>query len=501
MFRCLLVLLFISALPAHAQGMLAAGGAHVLAIDSANGGKVLAWGDNANGQLGNGATANSAYPVEVIGLTNAVAVAAGDGFSLALDSYGYVWAWGANAKGQLGDTTTSVRNTPVRVSRLYGVAQIAAGKEFALVVKSDGTVWGWGSNNKGQLGLAASAGNNYRTAPVQVSGAGFEKLQKVVAGTDFALAVKSDGSVWSWGSNDGGQLGVGNTADSFTPAQVPLLPDVVITDVAARNHVLALQDNGTLWSWGKNTMGQLGDDTTSNRATPVLVTGIADVRALAVAATWSLAVCRDGSVWGWGDNENGQLLDKTKTQRHFPVRAQGLSDIVTLSTGPAFSVAGGYMGNIVSWGANGSGQLGNGNAKDSFSAAVAVKKNAKTALTLEPSGKSANIAAASASGSADSLTLSATITPSAIDLGRMGFPLIWASIPEIGDFYLTVFGWFPSSKPIPYNGMGALSPVTVPILRNFDTRSFSGAKIYAAYGFIPSEGAGQGRVSEIFSVP
>lgn len=498
--RFFLVLLLTFSFPAMAA-LMAGGTGHTLAIDAASSGKVLAWGDNSTGQLGNGVTESATYPVEVFGLTGAISVAAGEGFSLAMDSYGYVWAWGKNDLGQLGDTTTSPRNTPVRVSRLNNVVHIAAGKDFALAVKNDGTVWAWGANTKGQLGLAISDSNKFRASAVQVSATGFEKLQKVAAGSDFSLALKDDGSVWAWGANDSGQLGAGNTVASVLPQRVTLPVDAIITELAARNHALALQNNGAIWAWGKNDMGQLGDDTTTQRTTPVQVVDITEVKGIAVGATWSLALRNDGTVWAWGDNEKGQLLDKTKTQRHFPVKAQGLADMVVLAAGPTFALAGKFVGDILAWGANGTGQLGSGDIKDNFAAAATVKKDAKSALILETVVKSAGVAVAKVSGIPASLTLSTVITPVTVDLGRAGFPLIWANLPGAGDFYLTVFGWFASKVPLPYSGVGPLQKIEIAIVKDTDVRAISGTKVYAAYGFVPGEGAGQGRSSEIYTVP
>lgn len=492
--------MLLTAFPAPAfTAMLATGSTHVLVIDNTADDTVLAWGDNTKGQIGNGNTTNATYPTKVFGLTNIISVSAGDGFSLALDSSGYVWAWGANDNGQLGDTTTSTRNTPVRVSRLNGVTQIAAGKSFALAVKDDGTVWAWGSNTKGQLGTASS-GTPFRAAPAQVSGSGFEKIHKIAAGVEHALAIKEDGSVWSWGSNDRGQLGLGNTTDSNVPARIALPAGTVIDEVAAGNHSLAIQSNGSLWAWGKNDMGQLGDDTTSDRTSPVLVTDITEVGAITVAPTWSVAIQRDGSTWAWGDNEKSQLLDNTKTQRHYPVKSQSLSDIVSVATGSDFTVVGDYTGNIVAWGVNGKGQLGSGDTKDNYSAS-AVKKNATSPLILDTTNKPANVAVAQISGNPSNLTLSVTITPSQVDQSRTGFPLIWASVPGAGDFYLTVFGWFQSSHPVPYSSLGLLRPIGVTILNGFDASTLHGAKIFAGYGFVPSEGAGTGRTSELYTVP
>jgi|GEM_PF-3199464 len=496
--RLLLVLLLVLSLPTQA-GLLAGGTSHALAVYAGNGGKVLAWGDNSSGQLGNGTTDNAVYAVEVFGLTNVISVAAGDGFSLALDSNGYVWAWGRNDLGQLGDTTTATRDTPVRVALLKGVVDIAAGRDFCLAAKSDGSVWGWGSNASGQLGQAAGSGSQYFTTLTQVSS--LDNVQKVATGTNFSLALKKDGSVWAWGANASGQLGVGNTTDSVVPQRVSLPTDVVITELAARDHVLALQNDGKVWAWGGNDMGQLGDDTTTARQVPAQVVDIANVRSIAVASTWSMARRSDLSVWAWGDNSSGQLLDKTKTQRHYPVQAQGLADIESLASGPMFAVLGKYAGDILAWGANGGGQLGSGDTTDKYAEVAPVKKDADNPLVLTAVSTANPIATARTSGTAQNLTLTAVINPAAIDLGRSGFPLVWASVPGFGDIYLTVFGWFVSSVPMPYSGQGPLTKIEIPTLQNLDVSAFVGAKVYAGYGFAPSESASAARTLEIYAVP
>jgi len=480
---------------------LSGGFTHTLAVHAANGGRVLAWGDNTYGQLGDGSNTSSPLVVDVFGLTNVISVSAGDGYSLALDSNGYVWAWGKNDVGQIGDTTTTARNTPVRVSRLSKMIQIAAGKDFGLAVKNDGTVWGWGSNAHGQLGVAVADDALYFTSPIQVSSGSLTDIQKITVGNDYSLALKSDGTVWAWGANNQGQLGVGNTIDSITPLPVALPGGTVITELAARNHSLALQNNGSIWAWGKNDMGQLGDDTTTQRNEPVKVVDIGDARGIAVTDTWSLALRNDDSVWGWGDNDSGQLLDKTKTQRHYPVKAQGLADVVSLAAGPDFAVVCKYQGDVLAWGANGNGQLGSGNTSANYTAAAAVNKASDVALILQSAGGATPIATAKISGTPANLTLSTIITPSDADLGRMGFPLVWANIPGFGDFYLTIFGWVAGSTPVPYSGLAALKAIEIPVLKNLDVGAYPGAKVYAAYGFSPGAGAADARIVEIYAAP
>ncbi|MGB9858596.1 MAG: Ig-like domain-containing protein [Moorellaceae bacterium] len=268
-------------------------------------------------------------------------VAGGNRYSLCLSVDGTVWAWGENSCGQLGDGTTSNRAVPVQVKGPNGneyftdAVALAAGSYHSLALRSDGTVWAWGSNSSGQLGDGTTTN---RTTPVQVKGPnGSGYLTDVVAlaaGWDFSLALRSDGSVWAWGNNSYGQLGDGTTTSHTTPVQVKgpngsgYLTDVVAV-AAGYSHSLALRSDGTVWAWGKNTYGRLGDGTTTNRTTPVQVKGpngngyLTDVVAVAAGCDFSLALRSDGSVWAWGNNSYGQLGDNTSNSYSTPVQVKG----------------------------------------------------------------------------------------------------------------------------------------------------------------------------------
>ncbi|TLZ71770.1 MAG: RCC1 repeat-containing protein, partial [Methanobacteriota archaeon] len=236
-------------------------------------GTVLAWGDNVDGQLGNGTFTTSNTPVEVSGLTGVTAIAAGGAFnhhSLALKSDGTVWAWGANSAGQLGNGSFTGSNTPVQTSGINGVTAIAGGQLHSLALKSDGTVWAWGFNLDGQLGN----GTNTTTypygldTPVQVLG--LTGVIAIAGGGAHSLALKSDGTVWAWGQNNKGQLGNGSFTGSNTPVQTSGISGV--TAIAGGvSHSLALKSDGTVWAWGYNGGGELGNGTYTDNNTPVEV--------------------------------------------------------------------------------------------------------------------------------------------------------------------------------------------------------------------------------------
>jgi uncharacterized repeat protein (TIGR01451 family) len=267
---------------------VAGGYDHALALRSD--GTVWAWGDNHNSQIGDGTSSGFRSPVQVVGLTDVVAIAAGAGHSLALRSDGTVWAWGDNSAGQLADGTTTDSNVPILVSGLAGIVAIAGGGAHSLALRSDGTVWAWGQGTRGQLG---NGGQPQTGLPVQV--AGLTGVIGIAAGGYHSLAVRADGTVWAWGNNEFCQLGAGGTpcrGHGLVPAQVVNLTG--ITAVAASGsigyHSLAIKSDGTVWAWGYNSAGQLGDGTAINRSTPVQVSGLSDVTAIATGSQHSLAI-------------------------------------------------------------------------------------------------------------------------------------------------------------------------------------------------------------------
>lgn len=365
------------------QKIVAGGNTHSLALKKD--GTVWGWGNNGYGQLGNGVylPGLSQYsPVQAKGLAGIVDIAVGSGHSLALRSDGTLWAFGLNNFGQLGVGNTANYSTPVpvhgpnNVGYLTGVVNVEAGDDFSLAVKSDGTVWAWGHNDTFQLGEGTTS-DRKSPVPVQLFYNGPGVVSDLAGGGQHGLAVK-DGNVWSWGGNNSGQLGTNSTEVGYYPVPVYTgsgLTGVVTAVDAGDKHSLALT-NGNVWAWGEDAGGQLGCNSTKDKSHPVQVHGPGNVGYLngvtGVAAGWhhSLAVTDDGSVWSWGDGWYGQLGVNSNNDKSTPVQVHGagnvghLSGVTDIGAGDYHSLAVTSDGSVWAWGDNSYGQLGIGNRDD-----------------------------------------------------------------------------------------------------------------------------------------
>ena len=333
---------------------ISAGERHSLSICTDS--TVMSWGWNYYGQLGDGTTSQKITPVQVSGLTEIIAISGGYSHTMALKNDGTVWAWGYNAYGRLGDGTTTNRNIPVQVLGLSGVTAIAAGYDHSVFLKNDGTVWACGWNPYGQLGDGTTI---ERHTPVQVSG--LTNVIDIAAGQSYSIFLKNDGTVWAVGSNISGQLGDGTTTHRNTPVQVSLLNDITAIVASTDVHSVFLKNDGTVWSCGNNDYGQLGDGTNTNRKTPVKISELNGITAIAGGNRLSLFLKNDGTVWACGNNAFGQLGDGTTTHRNIPVQVLGLSGVTAIAAGWfAYSV---FLKNDNSFwavGYNDYGQLGDG---------------------------------------------------------------------------------------------------------------------------------------------
>jgi len=267
-------------------------------------GKVRSFGENGMGQLGLGTTTHTYIPKEIQNLTNVVAVSSGVNFSLALKSDGTVWAWGTNSGGQLGDGTTTRRTTPVKVNSLTDVVAITSSNGHSMALKADGTVWTWGGSGSGELGQGNNTSSN---VPKQIPN--FGGVASITSGNYHSVVVKTDGTVWTWGSNIFGQLGdgkVGGQYNTNVPKQVAGLTGVVQVN-AGIGHNLAVKSDGTIWAWGDNSQGQLGDGTKTRRTVPTKIPNHQNFIAAGGGGYSSFGLKSDGTLWAWGNNASAQL--------------------------------------------------------------------------------------------------------------------------------------------------------------------------------------------------
>jgi len=338
---------------------IAAGGTHTCALTEAGG--VKCWGANFSGQLGDGSTSQRLTPVDVTGLASGVqAIAAGGGHGCAVTGTGGVKCWGANVSGQLGDGSTTDRLTPVDAAGLSGgMKAIAAGGSHSCALTEAGGATCWGDNYYGQLGDRSTAN---RLVPVAVDGLS-GGVRAIAAGGGHSCAATETGGALCWGFNDGGQLGDGSTTQRLTPVDVFGLSSGMKAIAAGKSdHTCALTEGGGVRCWGMNLYGQLGDGSTTNRSTPVDVTGLpSGIKAIAAGDSHSCALTEAGGVKCWGNNFSGQLGDGSTTDRFTPVEVVGLSGAVkAVATGRSHTCALTEAGGVVCWGANFGGQLGDG---------------------------------------------------------------------------------------------------------------------------------------------
>jgi alpha-tubulin suppressor-like RCC1 family protein len=341
-------------------GML---GSHSLAVDRDR--HVWGWGLNQRGQVGDGGQMSKFGPVMVCAAGQAVpcteflsditAAAAGGRHSLALDTFSNVWAWGSNDFGQLGSNVGTTSLLPVRNNALFAqlhqlpgppsVTAIAAGGAHSLALDSRGVVWAWGANSDGQLGL----GNlNNAVFALQITFSGDPVITAIAGGGFHSLALDSAGNVWAWGNNHRGQLGISSfDANRNTPVKLTFFPPNtrIVAIAAGGEHSLALDSAGNVFSWGANTLGQLGNGQNIDQFAPtgaIFPVGTPRILSISAGGSHNLVVDADHNVWAWGANGQGQLGNRQLSAPiNAPVRAdfpQG-TRIVAVAAGGFHSLA------------------------------------------------------------------------------------------------------------------------------------------------------------------
>jgi len=271
-------------------------------------GTLWGWGSNEFGQVGNNSLNNVPEPVQITKLSGWKDIACGDGHSLAIDSHGKLWGWGRNDNGELGDAQASGTGNVLKPVRIHGADSIwkaiAACGAHSMGITTDGKLWVWGYGT-----LYDAAGNIYYS-PIQV-GSDTDWV-KITTGQYFFIAIKRDSTLWGWGRNAEGEAGDSTTSNNIFTPPVEIDSNHKWTAIAAGNdHTLALQRNGTLWSWGNNTSGELGNGTLTAGTHGPKQVGTAKYFAISAGTNYSLAISKDSLRWAWGDDGIGQFGNDT----------------------------------------------------------------------------------------------------------------------------------------------------------------------------------------------
>jgi len=331
---------------------ISAGFEHTLVIRG-DSNTVLGVGRNSDGQLGNNTQTSCSIPVQVTNINDVNKIEAGGHYSLALKSDGIVWGWGYGNGGQLG-VNVKFSKIPVQTNNLTNIVNISAGLMHSLALNNSNNVFSWGANIYDLLGREVTTCTTY--LPAQVNN--LSNIISVSVSFTGSYAVKTDGTLWAWGSNEYGQLGDGSNINRSTPVQI--LSDIISVS-GGGGHTLALKNDGSVYAWGSNSSGKLGDNTTINKISPVIVNGLTNIIAISAGGDHSLALKNDSTVWAWGNNTSGQVGDGSSSYEVLtPVQVVGLSNIIAISAGGGHSVALKNDGTVWSWGENEKGQLGDG---------------------------------------------------------------------------------------------------------------------------------------------
>ena len=323
------------------------------------------WGYGTYGQLGDNTTTNKSTPVTTFaGGTNWKQVSAGRKHCAAIKTDGTLWTWGRGTAGQLGDNTATTKSTPVTTfAGGTNWKQVSSGYRHCAAIKTDGTLWTWGRGFTGQLGDNTTTN---KSTPVTTF-AGGTNWKQVSAGREHCAAIKTDGTLWTWGTGVDGQLGDNTTTNKSTPVTTFAGGTNWKQVSCGGDHCAAIKTDGTLWTWGYGTSGQLGDNTTTSKSTPVTTfAGGTNWKQVSSSSSHTAAIKTDGTLWTWGLGIFGRLGDNNSTtNKSTPVTTfAGGTNWKQVSAGTFHSAAIKTDGTLWTWGDGTYGQLGTNTITD-----------------------------------------------------------------------------------------------------------------------------------------
>jgi alpha-tubulin suppressor-like RCC1 family protein len=325
-----------------------------------SGAELWGWGRNLlTGRIGDNSAVNRSSPVQVGALTDWKQVSVGQDFSTAIKTDGTLWSWGAPEKGKLGQNNTSTyRSSPVQVGSLTDWHQISSAGQQTAAVKVNGTMWAWGYGSGGRLGDNTTIS---RSSPVQI-GSLTDWAQVSMGGnasvTGQAIALKTNGTIWTWGTGTLGRLGLNSLTYRSSPVQVGLLTNWAQVS-SGTDHMASIKTDGTLWAWGSNGNGQIGDGTVVNKSSPVQIGSLTNWSQVSAGSYGhTSAIKKDGTLWTWGGNSWGQGARGNVAAASSPVQVGALTNWSQVSAGYVLNTFVKTNGTLWSCGRNENGSLG-----------------------------------------------------------------------------------------------------------------------------------------------
>ena len=353
---------------------IACGGSHTMALD--NTGKVYAWGYNHRGQLGDGFNANISTPILIntgaIANRVVISIACGCRHTMALDDTGRVYAWGYNWNCQLGNDYTIQQNTPILINTgaiaNKVIVSIACGTYHSMALDNTGNIYAWGNNNYSQLGNGDTTQQN---TPILINTGDLvnKVIVSIVCGSFHTIALDNTGHVYTWGYNEQGQLGDGTTFDKNRPILIntgAIANKVIVSIACGTYHSMAIDNTGKVYVWGNNLQGQLGNGSTTQQNTPILINTGAIANKVIVSIVcgnfYTMVLDNTGQVYAWGFNAHGQLGNGDTIQQNTPILintgAIANKVIVSIVCGANHTMAIDDIGRVYAWGNNSQFQLG-----------------------------------------------------------------------------------------------------------------------------------------------